>query len=391
MKSLRRYIALIISIFLVIPLFLYAQTNPNHVHVNGYYRNGTYVAPHYRTAPNSTNRDNFSTKPNYNPYTGKAGWIDPDNKFSNNVTPSNTKSNIAKNYYYNPPEDIYNKPNYTVTSSNYGQQVLSFSNGQEIFGTCKDCVPKSYDENLYYYWFSPKIGIHRTKGSLSGQPLNGIYKFYSIEGELLIQSNYKHGVEHGDFTIWNNDGDIIEEMHHTNGVLDYAKFPNDNGYIIEWQGEMFKRGSVKNIYNTLGILVENATANDDYKFHYKLYNDPNGELETEFIGFENYYNGFYKTYFKNGFLSFHGQFTDNLRDGIWQWYNEEGNVTELVKYRIYSENYPSGNARMKGSQYYNPQIEFWVRDGEWIIFEENGVDWADLKYYKGGIEVTNNK
>ena len=43
-------------------------------YVNGYYKsNGTYVAPHYRSSPNSTVRDNWSTKGNYNPHTGKVG------------------------------------------------------------------------------------------------------------------------------------------------------------------------------------------------------------------------------------------------------------------------------------------------------------------------------
>lgn len=42
--------------------------------VGGYYRkSGTYVAPYYRSTSNSTKADNWSTKGNYNPYTGKAG------------------------------------------------------------------------------------------------------------------------------------------------------------------------------------------------------------------------------------------------------------------------------------------------------------------------------
>jgi hypothetical protein len=44
------------------------------VKVKGYYRkDGTYVAPHYRSSPNSTSADNWSTKGNVNPYTGKEG------------------------------------------------------------------------------------------------------------------------------------------------------------------------------------------------------------------------------------------------------------------------------------------------------------------------------
>jgi hypothetical protein len=56
--------------------FYSTNTNPNHVHVDSYYKsNGTYVEPYIRTAPNSTIRDNFSTSPNLNPYTGKIGTI----------------------------------------------------------------------------------------------------------------------------------------------------------------------------------------------------------------------------------------------------------------------------------------------------------------------------
>ncbi|MFX3671796.1 hypothetical protein [Xanthomonas arboricola] len=46
-------------------------------HVNGYHRaNGTYVQPHYRSAANSTTLDNYSTRGNVNPYTGKVGTVD---------------------------------------------------------------------------------------------------------------------------------------------------------------------------------------------------------------------------------------------------------------------------------------------------------------------------
>lgn len=48
------------------------------VSVKGYTKsNGTYVAPHNRTAPNRTKGDNWSTKGNVNPYTGKMGTKEP--------------------------------------------------------------------------------------------------------------------------------------------------------------------------------------------------------------------------------------------------------------------------------------------------------------------------
>ena len=40
-------------------------------------KKGTYVAPTRATNPNSTQRDNYSSKPNVNPYSGKAGTRTP--------------------------------------------------------------------------------------------------------------------------------------------------------------------------------------------------------------------------------------------------------------------------------------------------------------------------
>jgi hypothetical protein len=46
--------------------------------VRGYTkRSGKYVAPHMRTSPNRMKRDNWSTKGNVNPYTGKQGTKNP--------------------------------------------------------------------------------------------------------------------------------------------------------------------------------------------------------------------------------------------------------------------------------------------------------------------------
>lgn len=49
-------------------------SNPRSYSVRPYVRrNGTSVAPHRRSMPNRTWQDNWSAKPNSNPYTGKQG------------------------------------------------------------------------------------------------------------------------------------------------------------------------------------------------------------------------------------------------------------------------------------------------------------------------------
>lgn len=64
----------ILGVVSMLTLGLVASAFAGTVKVKGYIKkNGTYVSPSYRTAPNSYKYDNYSTKGNYNPYSGKAG------------------------------------------------------------------------------------------------------------------------------------------------------------------------------------------------------------------------------------------------------------------------------------------------------------------------------
>ena len=72
------------KLFLAVALFIgvlsfSASVEARTTRVGGYYKpsTGRYVAPHYKTTPNYSKFDNFSTKGNYNPYTGKKGTVDP--------------------------------------------------------------------------------------------------------------------------------------------------------------------------------------------------------------------------------------------------------------------------------------------------------------------------
>ena len=67
-----------LSLLMLLSFILITNTTQAYVSVKGYYRsNGTYVAPYTRSSPNSTRLDNYSTRGNYNPYTGKAGTRNP--------------------------------------------------------------------------------------------------------------------------------------------------------------------------------------------------------------------------------------------------------------------------------------------------------------------------
>jgi len=68
-----------------------ASTASAQVHVNGYTkRDGTYVAPHYRSSPDSNPYNNYSTRGNVNPYTGQAGTKNPSNSYGSSSYPANS-------------------------------------------------------------------------------------------------------------------------------------------------------------------------------------------------------------------------------------------------------------------------------------------------------------
>lgn len=79
------------------------------VHVHGYTKkDGTYVAPHYRSSPDSSKLNNWSTKGNVNPYTGQVGTKDPygssnssygayTNPYSSNSSSNNGKGSTTCN------------------------------------------------------------------------------------------------------------------------------------------------------------------------------------------------------------------------------------------------------------------------------------------------------
>ena len=56
------------------PSYKVIKSKPSSNYVSGYKRsNGTYVPSHYRSTADRSFQNNWSTKPNSNPYTGKRG------------------------------------------------------------------------------------------------------------------------------------------------------------------------------------------------------------------------------------------------------------------------------------------------------------------------------
>jgi hypothetical protein len=85
-----------ILIFLIVfsaILFTIQPVCAGDTYVKGYYRNdGTYVQPHYRSAPDSNRMNNYSYPGNVNPYTGQRAprSSNPSYNYPSNPNPYNS-------------------------------------------------------------------------------------------------------------------------------------------------------------------------------------------------------------------------------------------------------------------------------------------------------------
>lgn len=87
------------------------QADARGVRVSGYVRkDGTYVAPHYRSAPNRLTLDNYSARGNHNPYTGRAGKKDL-------YALPPTTGGYGSGYVPSAPASTYAQPSYRSPSA----------------------------------------------------------------------------------------------------------------------------------------------------------------------------------------------------------------------------------------------------------------------------------
>ncbi len=122
------------------------NTNKNkvqtgRVYVRGYYRkDGTYVRPHYRTAPDGNPYNNYSFPGNYNPNTGKITTGDPQkyldryyNKTGNSAPPTNVGKPLTPIPKPNPPvrQDTFGQDT-SIPTAPTDSNVTNSLNSQEI-------------------------------------------------------------------------------------------------------------------------------------------------------------------------------------------------------------------------------------------------------------------
>lgn len=250
----------------------YAQTNPRHVKVGGYTKsNGTYVKPHYRTAPNSTNRDNFSTRGNTNPYTGKSGWIPPDNKNLNVTMYEYTHDNEEKTNKH----DI-NKKVRTIgtTIKNSNSQSINNNNNNNNKGVKKNSGVTNYVtyaslKNNGQLWRDPKqlYSLQAVSKGLEVRVIsysNGFYKVIAngkigFINEIIIHENQKlRQLSKQVYTTVISNGQLWKEPQQLKSIRPISK--GTYVKVIDYENDFWKvssDGTIGYIYNpTLKVTYE---------------------------------------------------------------------------------------------------------------------------------------
>ncbi|MCI1272840.1 MAG: hypothetical protein LKG27_00190 [Clostridiaceae bacterium] len=90
------------KILIILTMLFFFTGIANADYVNGYMRrDGTYVQGYNRSTPNETRLDNYSTRGNYNPYTGKEGTVNPYNQYGTAYNKSYENKLYSNNYRNN--------------------------------------------------------------------------------------------------------------------------------------------------------------------------------------------------------------------------------------------------------------------------------------------------
>lgn len=189
-----------ILIILIFASIAFEVDGAKRVRVKGYYRkDGTYVRPHYRTAPDGNPYNNYSFPGNYNPNTGKITpgnsqtYLDRYYNRSKTSTNSLIDSTLGRKSILQRSTDRNSMPKNTSIEAfrtKYASTLrLSFQELQAILAI------KIYDE-----FYNATILADNNKRTYLGKISN------TNEHDSIFYKYGIHGSEYGINSIWNTNG-----------------------------------------------------------------------------------------------------------------------------------------------------------------------------------------
>lgn len=155
---------------------------------------------------------------------------------------------------------------------------------------------------------------------------NGSYKTCSKNGRVdgvtmemcggvkIMEYTSVNNKRHGDYTEWYENGKIKYKSKYINGVEDNSVAWHENGQIMETQNKV--NGIVRvNKYSEIGVL-HSAYGIDRVGFHglHLIYHE-NGQIWKSTYYIDNIINGPYKLFSENGKLTYNVTYINGLKHG----------------------------------------------------------------------------
>jgi clan AA aspartic protease (TIGR02281 family) len=308
--------------------------------------------------------------------------------------------------YNDKPSNNNNNNNNATSISNGNKEIrVKYKNGIEIFNIYLGNKQPIFKEDKEYFWYTEFSEIKSTKGGSGGNLLNGNYKFFDENGNLIVDKNYSMGLKNGDSKKWDEKGELTEIYKYENGESVYWKYhpEGDDGWV-EQIGQVLKDGWIKNSFTKYGRFVAKQETFFDksdkvkkLKTRTTLYfsNSENQikEVFTTPMMFNNSLIGNYKKYYENGQVEVSGEFFDTFKNGIenyfgnikvgdWKWFKENGDLDGQEKYKAELEYWDNGKIKfVYGMIYDNNQ---WIKHGFQYSFSEDGRGIAEKSEYLWG-------
>jgi antitoxin component YwqK of YwqJK toxin-antitoxin module len=230
---------------------------------------------------------------------------------------------------------------------------------------------------------------------------HGNWKYFYADGKVMMEGNYKHGLENGYFKEYDKDGNLIS----TDKFAEGTKLENVAELVkLDVRKDYYPDGKVKiaATYNKEGQLegvrreyLPDGTVEKSYIFR-------NGIMIGEGVVTEKgERDGYWKEYFDDGRLRAEGKYNKDTREGPWKYYHPNGTIEQEGVYAGGKPEgdwlwyYPGGQV-LREEAYYNGLLDGMMTEydeagniitkGEYVEGKETG-EW----YYRiGDNETTGN-
>ncbi|MDE0471381.1 MAG: hypothetical protein OXH57_05520 [Ekhidna sp.] len=162
-------------------------------------------------------------------------------------------------------------------------------------------------KNLEYY----DSGQIKTESNYSSDGQDVAIRDFSVRGGLISQKFLKNNLPDGTWTIWDDNGDLKRTENYRKGKLEGIKTEYDKGKKITKTHYLQGRKSGEAFeYSLDGTVCVSKTHKLD-KLH-----------------------GPFAKYYKNGKIKYEGKYVQNKRNGLWKFFDKEGNLKEKLIYEM---------------------------------------------------------